>query len=87
MTPHNGYAQPLTEAGVPIFVALVIRLVSMLLQLGRSFEPIAVAIHASIFGVLIWMLFHDGFYERCLWILLGVGASIASRSLSTSRAT
>jgi O-antigen ligase len=86
MTPHNGYLQFISEVGIPAFIAFIIWLGWIILGLSKRTDPTAVAIHASIFGVLSWMMFHDGLYERFLWILLGSAVALSSQRLSILRA-
>jgi hypothetical protein len=44
-----------------------------------STEPAALALHASILGMMVWLLFHDGFYDRLFWILLGCAAALGTK--------
>lgn len=86
LTPHNGYAQFVAEAGIPAFSALLVWLGSILLRVTRRVEPAALAIHASIAGMAGWLLFHDGLYDRQLWILLGCAAALGhGRQFSQDR--
>ena len=87
MTPHNGYAQLVAEVGLPVFIAFAIWLCWVISRLSMVLDQTAVGIHASIAGVLIWMIFHDGFYERHLWILLGIAVATTSSRSSILRAT
>lgn len=79
MTPHNAYAQFLAEAGVPAFLALLVWLGWLLRRASVNTEPAALALHASILGMMVWLLFHDGFYDRLFWILLGCAAALGAK--------
>jgi O-antigen ligase len=73
MTPHNGYLQLLAEAGIPAtFIFLFVVLITAF-RLSRCSNQISISIQASLFGVMGWLIFHDGFYDRHFWILLGAG--------------
>lgn len=75
MTPHNGYAQLAAEAGLPAFFILLLSITHLLFQGLKSKKNVLIPLMASVSGVLIWLIFHDGFSSRLLWILLGCLAS------------
>lgn len=79
VTPHNGYAQFIAEVGIPAFLILLVWFGWLLRGLLLSTEPDALALYASIIGVMVWMLFHDGLYDRQLWILLGCAAALRDK--------
>lgn len=79
MTPHNAYAQFVAEAGIPAFLALLVWLGWLLRRASMNTEPAALALHASILGMMVWLLFHDGFYDRLFWILLGCAAALGTK--------
>jgi O-antigen ligase len=79
MSPHNAYAQFVAEAGIPAFLALLVWLGWLLRRASMSTEPAALALHASILGMMVWLLFHDGFYDRLFWILLGCAAALGTK--------
>lgn len=82
MTPHNGYAQFVAEVGIPAFLALLMWLGWLLAHASKDRTPAALALHASIVGMAGWLLFHDGLYDRQLWILLGCAAALESKHSS-----
>lgn len=75
LTPHNGYAQFVAEVGVPAFLVLLQWWVSLLRAAARSSDPAALAISTSILAIAAFLFFHDGLYDRLMWILLGCAAS------------
>lgn len=76
MTPHNGYAQLASEAGLPVFIVLLLAIGNLLCNSIKYGSNSSTPLTASIVGILTWLLFHDGFSFRLLWILLGCLASI-----------
>lgn len=85
MTPHNGYAQFVAEVGIPAFLVFLGWFGWLLRQAAKSTEPAALALQASIVGMAGWLLFHDGLYDRQLWILLGCATALRVRHLSLRR--
>ncbi|MDP1927113.1 MAG: O-antigen ligase family protein [Thiobacillus sp.] len=83
--PHNGYAQFVAEAGIPASLLLLLWLGWLLRRAAKSTEPAALALQASIVGMAGWLLFHDGLYDRQLWILLGCATALGVKHLSLRR--
>ena len=81
MTTHNGYAQVMAESGIPTLLFLLLWFASLLRQGYKNRAPEAIAIHASIVGIMVWLLFHDGMYDRQLWILLGCSAALRIKQI------
>lgn len=75
MTVHNGYAQLATEAGLPVFFILMVAILHLLFNGIRLINNHTIPLIASIFGFLVWLIFHDGFSSRLLWIILGCFSS------------
>lgn len=75
MTAHNGYAQLAAEAGLPMFFILILAIGHLLVNGLRSRNNSSIPLIASIVGMFVWLIFHDGFNSRLLWILLGCLAS------------
>jgi len=73
MTPHNGYLQLAAENGLPALLVVLSCIVFIALQLMKSSNPLATFALASLSGIALWLLFHDGLYERILWIILAFG--------------
>lgn len=71
MTAHNGYAQLAAEAGLPVFFAFLAVIVNLLYRSVFLNQLDVAPVFASVVGVLVWLIFHDGFSSRLLWILLG----------------
>jgi O-antigen ligase len=72
MTPHNGYLQFLTEMGILPFLFLVYFVFSLLRKSFLATRIDMIIISYSIISMLVWLLFHDGFADRSLWIMLGM---------------
>lgn len=71
MTAHNGYAQLAAEAGLPVFFVILAAILHLLYRGFFLTRSDVVPIFASVVGFLVWLIFHDGFNSRLLWILLG----------------
>lgn len=76
MTAHNGYARLAAESGLPVFFIFMLAIGHLLFNGLQSRNNSSIPLMAGIVGMLIWLIFHDGFSARLLWILLGCLASL-----------
>lgn len=79
ISPHNGYAQLASESGLVALFAITLWLM-MLFRRGFSTNPSMLALNTSLIGIAVWLVFHDGLYDRQFWLLAGCLASMVSKN-------
>jgi O-antigen ligase len=78
LTPHNGFLQFVAELGIFPFLFVVVFFVVLLYRVGKVNQPDAIFLHLSLVALFVVFLFHDGLYDRLLWILAGSSLSLIS---------
>ena len=86
MTPHNSYIQLFSEFGIPLSLLLIWYIFSLMKDAMQNCINLnSIALQSSLMGMFIYLFFHDGLYERQVWILLGIITSYSYKSFSDEK--